>query len=409
MAGKAGALHNGSAYDGEAHCMQARGVRQTGVPRRHVYTDRIWRWLLAVVCVGCLTGFSPPKLVDREGVASQKLTVGELRAWAETAQEPEIHAKAWLLYDVDADRVLYSSDAESALPPASLTKLMTALLVLEHGQLESQVTVSADDVADVADGTTMGLVAGETITAQDLLWGLLVASGNDAALALARHVAGDVDSFVAQMNGRAAELGLHETHYVNPHGFDAPEHVTSAADLLTLTKELMAYPLFREIVGTKAIEVAGHELVNTNELLGVMPDADGVKTGTTTEAGECLVASFTFGGHQVIVIVLGSDDRYGDVRSLLDLYRANYTWVRADAADLAVMNRLYGDEGEVWHLAVQGEAPEELMPRWGETGLNGVRVIETEDTRAYEKGAEVGKLEWRVGDRVVGTQTLTVR
>lgn len=401
---------------GVIYCMRAhglrqtRGLRQTGPFARGRAVDRGGRWLLAALCLSLLTGFGPPKLVDREGVGRERLTVGELRAWAEAARQPEVSAHAWLLYDVDAGRVLAAANADAALPPASLTKLMTALLVLEHGRLESEVAIRPEDIpTELAGGTTMGLSAGETLMAQDLLWGLLIPSGNDAALALARHVAGNVDDFVAQMNARAAELGLRNTHFVNPHGFDGPDHVSSAADLLTLTKQLLAYPLFRSIVATKQIEVAGHALLNTNELLGVLPGADGIKTGTTPAAGECLVASITLDGHQVIVIVLGSQDRYGDVQTLLDYYRANYAWVRGDAGELAVMNRIYGEEGEVWHLAAQGDAPETLLPRWGGQQLESVRIIDAKDAREFRKGAEVGALEWRVGDAILGMQPLTVR
>ncbi len=359
------------------------------------------------MCVALLTtGFGPPKLVDREFAATLRLTPGELRQWAAAAEPPAVTAAALIVYDVEAARTLYARNAETALPPASLTKLMTALLALESGRLSEAVTVREEDLAG---GATMGLAAGETVTVEELLWGALLPSGNDAALALARHLGGDAPRFVADMNRRAAELGMDATSFHNPHGLHEEGHVSSAGDLMTLVLQLLEYPLFREIVKSRTAEVAGRTLVNTNDLLGAYPGANGVKTGTTPEAGECLIADIETDGHEALILVLGSSDRYGDVEKLHALYRANYIWAEGDGNSLSVLNRLYGADGELTLLAIDGEPASALLHRWGDPELIGFRWInESADEVALETGA-AGRVEWRVGDRIAGAQELAVR
>ena len=180
---------------------------------------------------------------------------------------------------------------------ASTTKIMTALLVLEQANLNDVVTVFP---AALVGEASMGLVAGESLTVEDLLWGLLLRSGNDAAAALAEHVAGSQQAFVDLMNQRAAELGLTSTHFANPHGLDAPDHYSSAEDLWRLAELAMANPAFRTMVATQSHEAAGRQLFNINELLGLYPGADGIKTGTSDAAGQCLVGSASQDGFRTV-------------------------------------------------------------------------------------------------------------
>ncbi len=353
-----------------------------------------------------LMGFGPPKMVDRESGATIRLTPGELRQWYHAAQPPAVTADALIVYDVDAGRTLYSRNSEQRLPPASLTKLMTALLVLETENLSDEVTVAG---ADLVGGASMGLEDGEVVTVRDLLWGLLVASGNDAAATLARYTGGDAGGFVDMMNGRAQELGLDDTTFVNPHGLDAEGHVSSADDILTLTLRLLEFPLFREIVATRDALVAGHSLANTNEMLDLYPGVDGVKTGTTSLAGQCLVLSVNDGDRRLLIVVLGSEDRYADVASLHDLYRANYEWAQGDAEDLSVLNRLYDEDGEQIPLQAHGDPVMILRHRWGDPDVIGFRHVDVVDGASLERSQPVGTVVWRSGDDVVAQNELTVR
>lgn len=359
-----------------------------------------------------LCGFGPPTLLDSDDPAPQRLTVGQLRQMEQAGHPPEsISAQSVLVYDLDADRVLIESNAGTGRPPASLTKLMTALLILERGGLEQRVVVEQEDVVG---GATMGLVRGELLTAEDLLWGLLVPSGNDAAMALARHHSGQVHVFTQRMNLRAQELGLSQTNFVNPNGFDAPGQVSSAQDLLVLTRLLWEYPLFRQIVGTASAQVAGHTLVSTNQLLGSYPGANGVKTGTTTAAGQSLIAGIERNGHQLFVIVLGSQDRYFDARALIAAADNSFGWANLSLGSrLTALDRVYDAEQKRWFVrAVSETTPSQdgalFLPVWDRQRVRPYRRLQLPPPGLWSVGASAGVIEWRMGDRVVATQRLVL-
>jgi D-alanyl-D-alanine carboxypeptidase (penicillin-binding protein 5/6) len=253
------------------------------------------------------------------------------------------------------------------------------------------------------------LQAGEQLTVEQLLWGMLIPSGNDAATALARDNAGSVEAFVKRMNQRAAELGLKQTHFVNPEGIDADGHVTSANDLLMLARKNWAFPLFQKIVATTEITIAGHALRNTNELLGKLPGVNGIKTGTTDNAGQCLVASIVHNGHQILSVVLGSSDRYSDTLALDKVYQANYTWVDGKVNELAVLNHLYAPDGNLWYLRATGTPPSLLIRRGDDAILQTYRLLQLPPAgQLWQSGMTVGVLEWRLGDQMIDTQPLVL-
>lgn len=221
---------------------------------------------------------------------------------------------------------------------ASTTKIMTALVVLDRADPTDMVTVSSR-AASVGESEA-GLVAGGSYTVQRLLEATLVRSGNDAATALAEHVGGDVDGFVALMNAKAAELGLTHTAYTNPHGLDEPGHHTSAADLATLSTIAMADPRFASIVGMERVEVANGSRTTafdtSNKLIGRYEGATGVKTGWTNDAGYCLVASAQRGAISFVAVVLGTsseDDRFEQAEELLDWGFAHYAETQVASAE----------------------------------------------------------------------------
>lgn len=403
--------------EGAQSLLQHRGGVE-GVPRR----SRVWdapsrqeqrrglqAWLVWTFCclfLPLVTGFGPPKLVDREIAPTARVSVGELRRWAEVRALPDVTTSHYLVYDLTAGQLLFGEGMDEAHPPASLTKLMTALLVLEQGDLDAQVTVLPEDIIG---GASMGLRAGMQLTVGDLLWGLLVPSGNDAALALARHIAGDVATFVERMNRRAEELGLAQTHFANPHGLDAQRHVSSARDLLQLTVRLWAEPLFRTMVGTPRVTVAGRELRNTNEWLSTNPAAVGVKTGTTPAAGECLIVAVEREGRTLLVVILGSRDRYADAGRLLEATEAAFAWTVASAEELTVLNRVYAADGTARWLRPTGMPPVVLQMGPGVPTLTAFRQITRDALAGASTGAQVGQLDWFAGDEWVGMQTLVVR
>ncbi len=359
-----------------------------------------------MVVLPLLTGFGPPQLVDRVHVPTQRVKVGAVQQTMRAGQIPAISAQAFLIYDLDANQLLLAHNIHEALAPASLTKLMTALLVLEQADMTATVTIQE---SDLVGGASMGLQVGETITVEELLWGLLIPSGNDAATALARHVGGSVSAFVEMMNRRAQALALAETYFVNPHGLDAVGHTSSAADLLTLTQQAWHFPLFRQLVALAESEIAGHPLRNTNELLSIDSRVNGVKTGTTDLAGECLVAGFEQEGHQLFIVVLNSRQRYTDTQALYTYYQANYTWFDGQQAELTILNRIYTATDETWYLRAEGERAEWLVSLTDAARLRSFRRLHLPSTdQPWTAGMPVGVLEWWLDDRLVGAQPLVL-
>lgn len=234
-----------------------------------------------------------------------------------------------LAVDLETQAILYEKNSMTRVPIASLTKLMTAALVLEENDPSAIVTVSSN--AASATGSRMGLYSGEQISVRNLLYGLLIESGNDAALALAEYNAGSEKAFIEKMNAMADKLGLDDTHYKNANGLDVSGAYSSARDLAALTTHLLKDDSIREIVNQSKVTVSSetgdqHELVNTNILLG-QDGIKGFKTGTTPLAGECLIAlAESPDGHEILSVVLGSNSRFVDTKILVDwIYRA-YVW-----------------------------------------------------------------------------------
>lgn len=350
-------------------------------------------------------GFGSPTLVDRENTPSFRMSLGQLREESDAKRPPPLTSRAFLLYDQGAGRVLLEQNSQLPLPPASLTKLMTARLVLDLPDLSQMATVQP---ADLIGQASMGLQVGETISLYDLLWGLLIPSGNDAAMTLARTLAGSVDQFVARMNQRGADLGLAQSLWANPHGLDAPDHHSSAQDLLTLTLLNWSSPLFRQIVGTAATTVAGHSLRNTNEFLGVLTGANGVKTGTTDAAGQCLVAGVERNGRQIFTVVLGSGDRYADTRLLLEHYEQYYGY-QPGKLRLTALDRVQGQDGRYAFVRPQGPPPSVFLGHWEINRLALYRHIQLPgDSQLWQPGSLAGRLEWRLGDEVIGSQPLVL-
>ncbi len=242
----------------------------------------------------------------------------EVLAASET-KPPDITAVSAAVIADDCDELLYAKDAHHRLPPASITKIMTAIVALESSDPDDMVTVNIDGFFP-GDATVMGLQTGMTLSMRDLLYGLLLPSGADAAVAIARYVAGDVPSFVDRMNAKASDLSLQDTHFTNPHGLDAPGHYSSAYDMVMLGRYAMKDPLFAEIVKTKQYTAnwSGPELWNGNLLLWLYPDADGIKIGWTENAGQTLVATAQRDGHRVYLALFNSQDRYTDAIRLFD-------------------------------------------------------------------------------------------
>ena len=228
---------------------------------------------------------------------------------------------SYIVMRADTMEVICGDNIHKRLPMASTTKVMTALVVIENVLPDEIVTIGDDSVG--IEGSSIYLKSGEKYTVKDLLYGLMLRSGNDAATALAIYVAGDVDSFVEMMNIKAEELGLSDTHFVNPHGLHDNNHYTSAYDLCKLGCYAMKNPLFKEIVSTKFVTVGEdgnkHYWANKNKILHNYPDGNGIKTGYTKKAGRCLVASAYRNGVQVVSVVLNRHNMFEYCSYLMDI------------------------------------------------------------------------------------------
>ena len=246
-----------------------------------------------------------------------------------SAPAPSVSGISVAVIDADSDALLHGLVPHRRLAPASLTKIFTALVALRYGRPQERITVQFDP-AQLSDSTLMGIHPGETYTLEDLLYGLMLPSGNDAALAIANAIGGSTEHFVAMMNHEVTDLGLRDSHFVNPHGLDAPDHYSSAYDMTMAARYGMQhYPEFRKIVGTETWVVHGTRsftIYNLNRFLGNYPGADGVKIGFTDDAGRTIVASATRDGHQVFVAVMKVGDWVSNTAPLFNWVYQNFTW-----------------------------------------------------------------------------------
>lgn len=287
------------------------------------------------------------------------------------AAEVGTSARACVIIDEVSGRILLSHNETEALPMASTTKIMTALLAIERGDLDAPVTCSR--TAFGVPGTSIYLSEGETLSLRDMLYGLMLASGNDAATAIAEHIGGTVSDFCAMMTARAAALGCQNTVFLTPHGLPKDGHYTTAYDLALIAREAMSQPFFREMVSTKRATIPwtgrayDRVLNNKNKLLATYEGATGIKTGYTKKAGRCLVFGAERNGMRIIGVVLNCADWFDEAARLMDLAFERYEAVtmalsgevcrsiRIDNGDRTALSVIYGQD-------LSGVAPKGTVP-----------------------------------------------
>ena len=309
-----------------------------------------------------------------------------------------VNAKSAVVMDGFTGAVYFERNADERLPMASTTKIMTALVAIESGNIEREYEVKREYT--LVEGTSMSLREGETLTIHDTLWGLLMLSGNDAALALAGECGGS-QNFVAKMNAKARELGLENTHFDNPHGLDSETHYTTARELAILAAYALRNETFREIVSTTSHTAAGRSMTNHNRLLRSYEGACGVKTGYTRRAGRCLVSAAERHGRRLVAVTLNDPDDWIDHAAMLD---QGFT---------AFHERTLQTAGEqIGGCAVYGGTPEAVPLLTGET--LSAWLTDREQPRAVLSGrrftyapvfssARFGGVEYRLGDQVLAS------
>lgn len=287
--------------------------------------------LILANCTACVFADD----ADEEELLENEVKEISVETIAEEQKEPVLNARAAVIYDRKTKEIIWGKNENEKKAMASTTKIMTAIVVLEKGNLSDVVTISKK--AANTGGSRLKINTNDKISVLDLLYGLMLRSGNDAAVALAEYVGGSIEGFAKLMNKKAIEIGLKNTHFVTPHGLDNIEHYTTAYELAVLTDYAMQNEKFSKIVNTKnttiSINGVARNIYNTNELLGTLNGVNGVKTGFTNNAGRCLVTSCTRNGNQIITVVLGCDAkkyRTSDSIKLIEYAFKNYTRVNIE-------------------------------------------------------------------------------
>lgn len=271
-------------------------------------------------------------LEDDENININEIKEEVVQTTNAFANELKLNSRIALIYDRASRKILYEKNGNKQTPMASTTKIMTAIVVMENSDLSDIVTIDSKSAG--TGGSRLGLKKNDKITVHDLLYGLMLRSGNDAAVALARYVGGSIEGFAEMMNKKAIELGLINSHFVVPHGLDMDGHYTSAYELAKITDYALNISKIKEIVGTKSytVTINGQPRIisNTNELLGNLYGVYGVKTGFTNGAGRCLVTACKRDDLDIITVVIGADTkkyRTSDSMKLVEYAYKNYQMV----------------------------------------------------------------------------------
>ena len=321
------------------------------------------------------------------------------------AQAIGVSARAAVVIDGISGKVLYSVNPNERLSMASTTKIMTALILCEQGDLTRQITITEEMIR--VEGTSMGLTVGVKVTLNDLLYGMLLSSGNDAANATAISVGGSMEGFVALMNRKAIDLGLINTHFDTPSGLDGPTHYTTALDLAMLTKEALKNEDFAKAAKTKSITLSyggmKHTLNNHNRLLSTYSGAVGVKTGFTKKSGRCLVSAAKRENGLIIAVTLNDGNDWQDHKAMLDY---GFTF-------LSNVSQSFSSES--YTVKVHGGEKEYVAAKSNDIAFRtskGQSVTKNEYILPYisapvKQGEKLGYIEYYCGKELVAKQTLT--
>ncbi|MBS6600271.1 MAG: D-alanyl-D-alanine carboxypeptidase family protein [Clostridium sp.] len=265
------------------------------------------------------------------------LNINIKNAYSENTKPLKVDARNAIAIDRESKTVLFEQNGYELVPMASTTKILTALITIERGNLDEKFTVSKN--AASVRGSTVGYRENEEITIRELLYGLMYRSGNDAAITLAEGIGGSVEGFADIMNNYKTSLGLLDSHFQSPHGLDMTDHYSSAYDLALLTAKGMEYKEFREIVGTKEISQSKYNFTrdysNINKILWRIQGANGVKTGYTGQAGKCLVSSIDYKGKDIIIVVLNCPDRWNVTEKIFNYIQETVAFQEKNFKELA--------------------------------------------------------------------------
>ena len=328
------------------------------------------------------------------------------------AADLQVSAKSAVLMDLATGTVLYEQNAHEPLAPASVTKVMTMLLIMEaidSGKIQWEDTVTVSEAAAAKGGSQVYLKVGETMTVKDMLKAIAVSSANDCACAMAEHLCGSESAFVDAMNARAKELGMNDTHFVNCTGLDdspeAERHKTSAYDIALMSRELLYHhPDIKQFttIWMDTLRNGTLGLSNTNKLIRFYPGATGLKTGFTSGAGYCLSASAQRDGLELVAVVMGcesSKDRFAACKTMLDYGFANYALVTPQVEQMLTVPVILGTEASV--TAVPAETVQMLIDKGQKNMVTTEVELEPEITAPVSQGQRLGTLRVKAGEQVL--------
>ncbi len=329
---------------------------------------------------------------------------------AAIGQTLDIKAKSVVLMEPNTGKVLYEANSDEQLAPASITKIMSLLLVMEaidRGDISLETVVTASEHACSMGGSQIWLEPGETMTVNDLLKAAVIASANDACVALGETIAGSEEGFVAMMNERAEQLGMTKTHFVNCTGLDAEGHLTSAYDVAVMSSELIKHDLIKDYstVWMDSLRDGKSELVNTNKLVRFYEGTTGLKTGTTSKAKYCVAATAERNGMELVAVVMAGDttnDRFNGAKKLLDYGFANYNFSSIDAG-LSEGFTLNIAKGTRKKITVRAEnALNILLPKTASGNIERKTVFKEDITAPVKKGEVLGTVTVTMGGEQLG-------
>jgi serine-type D-Ala-D-Ala carboxypeptidase (penicillin-binding protein 5/6) len=326
-----------------------------------------------------------------------------------SAKIPNINALSAVVMDTVSGRVLYEKNGYSKRSIASTTKIITAIIAIENGNLEDEVTVSKK--AASVWGSTINLKEGQKLKLRELLYGLMLNSGNDAAIAISEYIGGSVENFCDMMTKKAMELGAKNSSFKSPHGLDAEGHYSTAYDLALITRYAIKNKTFSEIVKTQSATIPGKSLQNTNEMLYSYPGTDGVKTGFTGKAGRCLVTSATRNNWRLISVTLGSPTRNARAqssRSILDYVFNNYKIEKILKKD-EVIGKIPVIKGVEKYAAVKADKEIEIPLNKDELDkLTNEIDLPGELKAPVNAGTEIGNVKYLLDGKVLAEATLKI-
>lgn len=334
---------------------------------------------------------------------------------AAIGQTLEINAKSAILMEVNTGKILYEMNADEVLPPASITKIMSLLLVMEaidRGDMSVEDVITASEHACSMGGSQIWLEPQESMTVDDLLKAAVIASANDATVALGEAIAGSEEGFVGMMNARAAELGMTNTKFMNATGLDAEGHASSAHDVAIMSCELIKHDLIKKYstVWMDSLRDGESELVNTNKLVRFYEGTTGLKTGTTSGAGYCLSATAERGGLELAAVIMSgntSQDRFEGAKKLLDFGFANYAYSEiTPELEKGLTLKVKGGTMPQLPVAAAGNFGA-LLKKSDAASITQNVTLSEELSAPIKKGDTVGRVDFYIGDEQIGSVDIT--